>query len=126
WLSLTWPQEHGGLGRSTFEQLLMMDEFAYAGAPAIDMTTCSVAPTIIRSGTPEQHATWLPAIRRGEVEFAIGYSEPDAGSDLASLRTTAVLAKSSDGRDEWVINGEKTWNTGAEYCTHEWLACRTN
>ncbi len=64
---------------------------------------------------------WLPAIRLGEVEFAIGYSEPDSGSDLASLRTSAVL----DG-DEWVINGEKIWNTGAEYCTHEWLACRTN
>jgi alkylation response protein AidB-like acyl-CoA dehydrogenase len=121
WLSLTWPEEHGGLGRSMVDQVLLMDEFAYVGAPAIDMTASSVAPTIIRSGTPEQRARWLPPIRRGEVEFAIGYSEPDAGSDLASLRTTAVR----DG-DEWVIKGEKTWNTGAEYCTHEWLACRTD
>ena len=121
WLSLTWPEEHGGRGRSMVDQVLLMDEFAYVGAPAIDMTASSVAPTIIRSGTPEQRARWLPSIRRGEVEFAIGYSEPDAGSDLASLRTTAVR----DG-DEWVINGQKTWNTGAEYCTHEWLACRTN
>jgi alkylation response protein AidB-like acyl-CoA dehydrogenase len=121
WLSLTWPEEHGGLGRSMMDQLLLMDEFAYVGAPAIDMTSASVAPTIIRSGTPEQRERWLPAIRNGEVEFAIGYSEPDSGSDLASLRTSAVL----DG-DEWVINGEKIWNTGAEYCTHEWLACRTN
>jgi alkylation response protein AidB-like acyl-CoA dehydrogenase len=121
WLSLTWPEEYGGLGRSMLEQVLLMDEFAYVGAPSIDMTSVSVAPTIIRSGTPEQIERWLPPIRRGEVEFAIGYSEPDSGSDLASLRTSAVL----DG-DEWVINGEKIWNTGAEYCTHEWLACRTN
>jgi alkylation response protein AidB-like acyl-CoA dehydrogenase len=120
WLSLTWPEEHGGLGRSMLDQVLLMDELAYVGAPAIDMTSASVAPTIIRSGTPEQRARWLPAIRAGEVEFAIGYSEPDSGSDLASLRTSAVL----DG-DEWVVNGEKVWNTGAEYCTHEWLACRT-
>jgi alkylation response protein AidB-like acyl-CoA dehydrogenase len=121
WLSLMWPEEHGGLGRSVVDNLLLMDELAYAGAPAIDMTAASVAPTIIRSGTPEQRARWLPAIRRGEVEFAIGYSEPDAGSDLASLRTTAAL----DG-DVWVVNGTKIWNTGAEYCTHEWLACRTD
>jgi alkylation response protein AidB-like acyl-CoA dehydrogenase len=120
WLSLMWPEEHGGLGGSVVDNLLLMDELAYAGAPSIDMTAASVAPTIIRSGTPEQKARWLPAIRRGEVEFAIGYSEPDAGSDLG-LRTTAAL----DG-DDWVINGTKIWNTGAEYCTHEWLACRTN
>jgi alkylation response protein AidB-like acyl-CoA dehydrogenase len=121
WLCLMWPEEDGGLGRSLIDNVLLMDELAYAGAPAIDMTAASVAPTIIRSGTPRQRARWLPAIRRGDVEFAIGYSEPDAGSDLASLRTTAVL----EG-DEWVINGTKIWNTGAEYCTHEWLACRTD
>ena len=121
WLCLMWPEEDGGLGRSLIDNVLLMDELAYAGAPAIDMTAASVAPTIIRSGTPKQRARWLPAIRRGDVEFAIGYSEPDAGSDLASLRTTAVL----EG-DEWVINGTKIWNTGAEYCTHEWLACRTD
>jgi alkylation response protein AidB-like acyl-CoA dehydrogenase len=116
-----WPEEHGGLGRPMVDNVLLMDELAYAGAPAIDMTAASVAPTIIRAAAPEQQRRWLPAIRNGEVEFAIGYSEPDAGSDLASLRTTAVR----DG-DDWVINGSKIWNTGAEYCTHEWLACRTN
>jgi alkylation response protein AidB-like acyl-CoA dehydrogenase len=120
WLSLTWPKEHGGQGRSMVEQVLLMDELAYIGAPSIDMTSASVAPAIIRSGLPEQRSRWLPAICDGSVEFAIGYSEPDSGSDLASLRTAAVL----DG-EEWVINGEKIWNTGAEYCTHEWLACRT-
>jgi alkylation response protein AidB-like acyl-CoA dehydrogenase len=121
WLALTWPVEHGGSGRSMFEQFLLMDEFAYWGAPAIDLTSSAVAPTIMRIGTEEQKRQWLPAILRGEVEFAIGYSEPEAGSDLASLRTTGRR----DG-DEWVITGEKLWNTGAEFATHEWLVCRTD
>ena len=121
WLALTWPVEHGGSGRSMFEQFLLMDEFAYWGAPAIDLTSSAVAPTIMRIGTEEQKRQWLPAILRGEVEFAIGYSEPEAGSDLASVRTTGRR----DG-DEWVISGEKLWNTGAEFATHEWLVCRTD
>jgi alkylation response protein AidB-like acyl-CoA dehydrogenase len=121
WLALTWPTDYGGSGRSTFEQFLLMDEFAYWGAPAIDLTMSAVAPTIMRFGTDAQKDRWLPAILRGEVECAIGYSEPDAGSDLASLRTSARL----DG-DTWVINGEKLWNTGAEFATHEWLVVRTD
>jgi alkylation response protein AidB-like acyl-CoA dehydrogenase len=121
WLALTWPAEYGGSGRTTFEQFLLMDEFAYWGAPAIDLTASAVAPTIMRFGTDAQKERWLPAILRGEVECAIGYSEPEAGSDLASLRTTARR----DG-DTYVVNGEKLWNTGAEFATHEWLVCRTN
>ena len=121
WLALTWPVEYGGSGRTTFEQFLLMDEFAYWGAPAIDLTASAVAPTIMRFGTDEQKNRWLPAILSGEVECAIGYSEPDAGSDLASLRTSARR----DG-DAWVINGEKLWNTGAEFATHEWLVVRTD
>jgi 3-oxocholest-4-en-26-oyl-CoA dehydrogenase alpha subunit len=121
WLALTWPAEYGGSGRTTFEQFLLMDEFAYWGAPAIDLTASAVAPTIMRFGSPAQKDRWLPAILRGEVECAIGYSEPEAGSDLASLRTTARR----DG-DSYVVNGEKLWNTGAEFATHEWLVCRTD
>jgi len=121
WLALTWPVEWGGSGRTTFEQFLLMDEFAYWGAPAIDLTASAVAPTIMRYGTEEQKSRWLPAILSGEVECAIGYSEPDAGSDLASLRTSARR----DG-DSWLINGEKLWNTGAEFATHEWLVVRTD
>lgn len=121
WLALTWPLEYGGSGRTTFEQFLLMDEFAYWGAPAIDLTASAVAPTIMRFGTDEQKKRWLPAILSGDVECAIGYSEPDAGSDLASLRTSARR----DG-DSWVINGEKLWNTGAEFATHEWLVVRTD
>src|SRR3954468_8285859 len=120
-LALTWPADYGGSGRTTFEQFLLMDEFAYWGAPAIDLTASAVAPTIMRFGTEQQKGRWLPAILSGEVECAIGYSEPDAGSDLASLRTTARR----DG-DSWIINGEKLWNTGAEFATHEWLVVRTD
>jgi len=121
WLGVTLPPEYGGLGRSTFEQFLLMDEFAYWGAPSIDLSSAAVGPTILRHGSPEQRRTWLPRIIRGDVEFAIGYSEPDAGTDLASLRTKAEPSGTG-----WVINGEKIWNTGAEYATHEWLACRTD
>ena len=121
WLALTWPIEYGGSGRTTFEQFLLMDEFAYWGAPAIDLSASAVAPTIMRFGTDEQKRRWLPAILSGEVECAIGYSEPDAGSDLASLRTSAHR-----DADAWVINGEKLWNTGAEFATHEWLVVRTD
>jgi len=121
WLALTWPTEYGGSGRTTFEQFLLMDEFAYWNAPAIDLTASAVAPTIMRFGTDAQKDRWLPAILKGEVECAIGYSEPEAGSDLASLRTTARR----DG-DSWVVNGEKLWNTGAEFATHEWLVVRTD
>jgi alkylation response protein AidB-like acyl-CoA dehydrogenase len=121
WLALTWPTEYGGSGRTTFEQFLLMDEFAYWNAPAIDLTASAVAPTIMRYGTDAQKDRWLPAILKGEVECAIGYSEPEAGSDLASLRTTARR----DG-DSWVVNGEKLWNTGAEFATHEWLVVRTD
>jgi alkylation response protein AidB-like acyl-CoA dehydrogenase len=121
WLALTWPVEHGGAGRSMFEQFLLMDEFAYWGAPAIDMTSSAVAPTLMRVGSEEQKRRWLPAILAGEVEVAIGYSEPDAGTDLASVRTSARR----DG-DAWVITGQKLWNTGAEFASHEWLLCRTD
>lgn len=121
WLGITLPPEYGGLGRSTFDQFLLMDELAYWGAPSIDLSSSAVAPTILRHGTPDQRRTWLPRIVQGEAEFAIGYSEPDAGTDLASLRTRAERHGT-----EWVISGEKIWNTGAEYCTHEWLACRTD
>jgi len=104
WLGVTLPPEYGGLGRSTFEQFLLMDEFAYWGAPSIDLSSAAVGPTILRHGSPEQRRTWLPRIIRGDVEFAIGYSEPDAGTDLASLRTKAEPSGTG-----WVINGEPSF-----------------
>lgn len=120
WYAMTWPKEYGGAAASPLHRLIMTDEFLYAGAPILDMTITSLAPVIMEYGTPGNRDDWLPGIARGEVSFALGYSEPGAGTDLASLRTTAVL----EG-DEWVINGQKTWNTGAHRQTHEWLAVRT-
>ena len=120
WWGIGWPKEFGGLGKSAIDQFIFVEEMEAAGAPAMRLTITSVAPTILRAGSDEQKAKWLPPILRGELEFAVAYSEAEAGTDLASLRTRAVL----DG-DEWVINGQKMWNTGAHTATHDWVAVRT-
>jgi alkylation response protein AidB-like acyl-CoA dehydrogenase len=120
WWGIGWPKEFGGLGKSAIDQFIFVEEMEGAGAPAMRLTITSVAPTILRAGSEEQKARWLPPILRGELEFAVAYSEAEAGTDLASLRTRAVL----DG-DEWVINGQKMWNTGAHTATHNWVAVRT-
>ena len=120
WWGIGWPKEFGGLGKSAVEQFIFVEEMETAGAPAMQLTVRSVGPTILRIGTEEQKARWLPPILRGEVEFAVAYSEAEAGTDLAALRTRAVL----DG-DEWVVNGQKMWNTGAHTATHDWVAVRT-
>ena len=121
WLTLSWPQDYGGRGGSALEQLIFTDEAAVAGAPVPFLTINTVGPTIMRFGTPEQRDFFLPKIASGDVHFAIGYSEPGAGTDLASLRTRAVL----DG-DEWVINGQKMWTSLIQYADYVWLACRTD
>ncbi|MGW0019640.1 acyl-CoA dehydrogenase family protein [Rhodococcus sp. NPDC003382] len=121
WLTLGWPEEYGGQNRSAMDQLIFTDEAAVAGAPVPFLTINSVAPTIMHYGTPEQKAFFLPKISAGELHFSIGYSEPGAGTDLASLRTTAVR----DG-DEWVINGQKMWTSLIAYADYVWLACRTD
>jgi 3-oxocholest-4-en-26-oyl-CoA dehydrogenase alpha subunit len=120
WWGIGWPKEFGGLGKTAIEQFIFVEEMEMAGAPAMQLTLRSVAPTITRIGSEEQKARWLPPILRGEMEFAVAYSEAEAGTDLASLRTRAVL----DG-DEWVIDGQKMWNTGAHTATHNWVAVRT-
>ena len=121
WFGLNWPREYGGLGLRAVHQHLLMSEFEYWGVPGPDLTVTSVAPMIMRHGTEQNKSEWLPPIARGEMICAVGYSEPDAGTDLASLRTRATL----DGR-EWVINGTKIWNSGAQRATHEWLCVRTD
>ena len=120
WWGIGWPKEWGGLGRSAVDQYIFIDEMAMAGAPVMRLAISSVAPTIMRLGTSEQKDHWLPRILRGEIDFAVAYSEPDAGTDLAALKTRAVL----DG-EHWVINGQKMWNTGAHSCSHNWVAVRT-
>lgn len=121
WLGLGWPVEFGGQGRTPIEQQIFIDEAQSSGAPVPLLTINSVAPTLMRFGTPEQKAFFLPRILRGEIQFAIGYSEPGAGTDLAALRTRAE----HDG-DEWLINGQKIYTSIAEHADYVWLACRTD
>ncbi|MHC3003792.1 acyl-CoA dehydrogenase family protein [Gordonia sp. GN26] len=121
WLALGWPTEFGGQNRSMMDQLIFTDEAAIAGAPVPFLTINSVAPTIMHYGTEEQKAFFLPRIAAGKLHFSIGYSEPGAGTDLAALRTTAVL----DG-DDYVINGQKMWTSLVPYADYIWLACRTD
>jgi hypothetical protein len=121
WLGFGWPKEFGGQGRSAIEQYVVFDEIQRAGVPFPFVTINTVGPTIMRFGTEEQKAAYLPGILAGELNVAIGYTEPSAGTDLASLRTTARL----DG-DEWVINGQKIFTSGANQADYVWLACRTD
>src|SRR5205823_13093902 len=90
WLALGWPAEHGGRGGTMLDQLIFTDEAAIARVPVPFLTINTVGPTIMRYGTPEQKAFYLPKIAAGEIHFSIGYSEPEAGTDLAALRTVAV------------------------------------
>lgn len=121
WLTIGWPQEYGGRDRPMIEQLIFLDEASAAGAPVPFLTLNSIGPTIMAYGTPEQKAFYLPKIASGEIHFAIGYSEPEAGTDLAGLRTRAVR----DGSD-YVINGQKMWTSLIEHADYVWLACRTD
>jgi 3-oxocholest-4-en-26-oyl-CoA dehydrogenase alpha subunit len=121
WLALGWPREYGGAQRSVLDQLIFTDEAAVAGVPVPFLTINTVGPTIMRFGTAEQKHRFLPRIAAGELHFSIGYSEPEAGTDLASLRTRAVR----DG-DSYVINGQKMWTSLIQYADYVWLACRTD
>jgi alkylation response protein AidB-like acyl-CoA dehydrogenase len=121
WLGIGWPVEYGGQGRSAVEQFIFFDEAQRAGAPVPFLTINTVGPTLMRHGSEAQKAAFLPRILRGEVHFSIGYSEPDAGTDLAALRTSAVF----DG-DEWVINGSKLWTSLVADADYVWLAARTD
>jgi 3-oxocholest-4-en-26-oyl-CoA dehydrogenase alpha subunit len=121
WLGLAWPTEYGGQGRPSTDQFIMFDEIQRAHAPFPFVTVNTVGPAIMAHGTDEQKAQYLTGILKGEINFAIGYTEPEAGTDLASLRTTAVL----DG-DEFVINGNKVYTSGANQADYVWLACRTD
>ena len=121
WLALGWPTEYGGQARSAMDQLIFTDEAAIAGAPVPFLTINSVAPTIMAYGTEQQKAFYLPKIAAGDIHFSIGYSEPEAGTDLANLRTSAVR----DG-DDYVVNGQKMWTSLIQYADYVWLAVRTN
>lgn len=121
WLGIGWPTEYGGQDRGLVDQLIFSDAAAVAGVPIPYLTLNTVGPTIMRYGTPEQKEHFLPRILTGDLHFSIGYSEPDSGTDLASLRTRARR----DG-DDWVINGQKMWTSLIQYADWIWLACRTD
>ena len=121
WLGIGWPQEYGGQGRSPIEQFIFSDEVQRAGFPLPFLTLNTVGPTIMEYGTPEQKSFFLPRILAGECHFSIGYSEPGAGTDLASLRTRAVR----EG-DDYVVTGNKVFTSLAEYADYIWLAVRTD
>jgi alkylation response protein AidB-like acyl-CoA dehydrogenase len=120
WLGIGWPAEYGGQGRGPIDQFIFFDESMRAGAPVPMLTVNSVAPTLMEFGSDEQKRRFLPRILAGEIHFCIGYSEPGAGTDLASLRTRAVR----DG-DSYVITGQKMWTSLASDADYCWLAART-
>ena len=121
WLGVGWPKEWGGQGFTGIEQLIFLDEARRAGAPLPFVTLNTVGPALMRHGTEEQKKKFLPLILGGEVHFAIGYSEPDAGTDLASLQTRAERQG-----DQYVINGTKMYTSGANDADYIWLAVRTD
>ncbi len=126
WLTISWPKEFGGMGASHWEQAVFGEEAFYWGIPGLGMGisgTAWVGPSLMLFGTKEQQEKYIPPIAAGEPDgvWCTGYSEPDAGSDMAALQTTAIR----DG-DEYVINGQKVWTSCAHHARWLWLACRTD
>jgi len=123
WWGFGWPEAAGGRGATLGEQVVLNEELEYGRVPATIAlgAVMLLGNSILRHGTPAQQAEFLPLIRAGKLHFCLGYSEPEAGSDLASLRTRA----DRDG-EEWVINGQKLWTTGGHLASHVWLAVRTD
>lgn len=121
WLGVGWPREHGGQGSSVEEQYIFFDEVQRAGLPFPFVTVNTVGPTLMECGSQQQQQRFLPGILTGDIVFAIGYTEPEAGTDLASLRTQGVW----DG-DELVVHGSKTFTSGGNTADYVWLACRTD
>jgi 3-oxo-4-pregnene-20-carboxyl-CoA dehydrogenase beta subunit len=125
WLGVGWPREYGGRGLGQVEQQIFVNEAARADVPLPAVTLQTVGPTLQIHGTAEQKDFFLPKILAGEVHFAIGYTEPEAGTDLAALRTRAARAE-GDGDGDYVVHGQKTFTTGGHDADYIWLACRTD
>jgi alkylation response protein AidB-like acyl-CoA dehydrogenase len=121
WLGIGWPREYGGQGRGAIDQWLFLEEMAAENLPTGGLTLNSAGPTLMRVGSEEQKQEYLPRILTGEIEFAIGYTEPNAGSDLASLQTRAARQG-----DSYLINGQKIYTSAAHHSTHIWLLARTD
>jgi alkylation response protein AidB-like acyl-CoA dehydrogenase len=121
WLGIGWPREWGGQGRGALEQLIFWEETYRARAPLPIIAVNTIGPTLMKFGTEEQKRTLLPGILRGDLHFGVGYSEPGAGTDLASLQTKAVR-----DAEDWVIDGQKIFTTHAHDADYIWLAARTD
>lgn len=120
-LGVGWPKEYGGQGFGPLEQQIFYNEAVRADVPVPLVTLLTVGPALQSFGTEEQKRKFLPGILTGDIHFAIGYSEPDAGTDLAALRTSAVR----DANGDWIVNGQKVFTTGAHEADYIWLAVRT-
>jgi alkylation response protein AidB-like acyl-CoA dehydrogenase len=125
WLAIGWPEAYGGQGLSATEQLIFFEEANIAGAPLPFVTISTVGPALMDYGTEAQKARYLPGMASGDIIFAIGYSEPQAGSDLASLKTSARLEGDLQ-TGQFTVNGNKLWTSGIEAADHVWLAARTS
>ncbi len=121
WLGISWPKAYGGQERSFVDTFVFFDEMHRSGFPIPLLTLNTVGPTLIQFGSDEQKALYLPQILAGKLHFSIGYSEPSAGTDLASLTTRAERSG-----DTYVVNGQKIWISLADHADYLWLACRTN
>ncbi|MGE4607263.1 MAG: acyl-CoA dehydrogenase family protein, partial [Myxococcota bacterium] len=123
WLGMYWPKQYGGLDRPGIYDLILTEALSRVGAPQCGKGVGIVGKTIIRHGSEQMKAYFLPRIIRGEIEFAIGYSEPQSGSDAASMRLKAAR---DEGRGGWVLNGQKTWTTSAHFADWYWVGARTD
>jgi alkylation response protein AidB-like acyl-CoA dehydrogenase len=120
WLALGWPEDAGGLGKGPGHEFILWNECAYGRIARPPLGAGIVAKTIIRHGTGGQRERWLPPIRSGQIHFSLGYSEPEAGSDLSSVRTRAERRG-----DVYIVQGQKCWTSYAQDSDYLWLLCRT-
>ncbi len=125
WLGLTWPKEYGGSEGEGVYEYLLNEALAARGGPQIGKGVGIVGKTIIKEASDFLKQEFLPKILRNDVEFAVGYSEPNAGSDAASMRLKAVKGE-RDGKPGWILNGQKTWTTSAHFAEWYWLGTRTD
>ncbi|MBI2846662.1 MAG: acyl-CoA dehydrogenase family protein, partial [Chloroflexi bacterium] len=121
WIGVSWPKKYGGLERPIMYEYILFEELNWAGAPHLGTARGIVGPTLLLYGSEEQKQEYLPRIMRGEIEFSLGYTEPEAGTDMANIQTRAVR----EG-DEYVINGQKVYTTRAHYSEYIWLLARTD
>ena len=126
WLGITWPTEYGGSDGEGVYEYILNEQLASRGGPQIGKGVGIIGKTLIAHGSDRLKGEFLPQILNNDVEFAVGYSEPDAGSDAAAMRLKAERATSDAGEDGWLLNGQKTWTTSAHFAEWYWVGARTD